>query len=875
MQKVHSFSTRIALSFGALFSVTMLGAVVLWYAGLPWLDVRGARAQQLVEATRNLESLANQKLTTIRAIISQRRGEVMVLSESKILSDLLIQGDDKGLQKNLVQMFERQERAYPGTYQGLRVVDRQNGLVLASSQPDEAGKPFVHAGLAQRAAQPGVTELLEEIIGAHGPALAIVRPIAVLDDEGYPVESAQGILVATLEISAVVEPGIGNERVGYEQPGVTLIRSAKGDALARFPAGQEKPDAFWRSESMARSFEGALELPDGDGSMVLAVYRHIQLNHAQGWTLIHYQPEMQALAGLKTRLQTVILGGLFITTAALVLILWSARRLTSPLRRLADTARHFGEGDLSSRAVTAQDDSREFLHLAQAFNGMASSVAHNQQNLEAMVAQRTHWLSVQEESLRQSEENLSITLNSIGDAVIATDSAGLITRMNPTAERLTGWRLVDAIGQKLPTVFRIVSAQTRLPVVNPVERVMHQGHVVGLSNHTTLLARDDREYQIADSAAPIRHTNGAIVGVVLVFSDVTEKHRVEEALHASLQDRSDVLSALDEHAVVATTDTEGAITFVNDKFCDISQYTREELMGQNHRILSSGHHPKEFYEDMWTTIKAGRAWHGEVKNRAKDGSFYWLDTTIVPVIDHASGQPKLFRAIQAVITDRVKAQQSLQNSLKEKTALLLEVHHRVKNNLQVIASLLRLEMGRSEHEAAKAVLKDMQARVRSMAILHETIYRAGTFAAIDLGGYIEKIATQSFKSMNTTPGSVQLRLELGFVPVSLDQATPCGLLLSELMSNSLKHGFPEGHTGEIYVELSPLAKSGDWRLRVSDTGVGLPLDFAEKREKSLGLQLASSLAVQMGGTLDMGAGPQAVFTVDFKADKPASIVINL
>jgi PAS domain S-box-containing protein len=875
MPKVHSFSTRIALSFGALFSVTMVGAIVLWYAGMPWLNVEGARAHRLVEATRNLESLANQELTSIRAIISQRRGEVMVLSENKALSDQLVQGDRTGLQKSLMQMFERRERAYPATYQALRVVAPLSGLVLASSQAEEVGKQFVHADLLKRAAQPGVTELLEEIHGTEGPTLAIVRQMAALDDEGYPIDTSQGILVATLEVNGVVQAGIANDRVGYEQPGVTLIRSAKGDVVTRFPVGQEKPNAFWRSEVMARSFEGALHLPDGDGAMVLAVYRHVQLNHAQGWTLIHYQPETEALAGLKAQLQAVVIGGLSITAAALILILWSARRLTAPLRRLTETAQRFGEGDLSSRAVTAPDDSREFLDLAQAFNGMASSVAHNQHNLEAMVAQRTHSLSLQEETLRQSEENLSITLNSIGDAVIATDSAGLIARMNPTAERLTGWPLADAIGQKLPTVFRIVSAQTRMPLVNPVERVMDQGHVVGLSHHTTLLARDGHEYQIADSAAPIRNASGHIVGMVLVFSDVTEQQRVEEALRVSLQDRSDVLSALDEHAIVATTDTDGVITFVNDKFCDISQYSREELLGQNHRIINSGHHPREFFQNLWTTIKVGHVWHGEIKNRAKDGTYYWVDTTIVPVIDHATGQPKQFRAIRAVITDRIKAQQSLQNSLKEKTALLLEVHHRVKNNLQVITSLLRLEVGRSENEAATAVLKDMQGRVRSMAILHESIYRAGTFAAIDLGGYIEQLATQSFKTLLTTPGSVQLRLELGFVPVGLDQATPCGLLLSELMSNSLKHGFPEGHTGEVHVELSALTKTGYWRLRLSDTGIGLPQDFAARREKSLGLQLASSLAAQMGGVLDIGAGPQAIFTVDFKVEKPASIVINL
>ena len=134
------------------------------------------------------------------------------------------------------------------------------------------------------------------------------------------------------------------------------------------------------------------------------------------------------------------------------------------------------------------------------------------------------------ETLRQREENISITLNSIGDAVIATDAAGLITRMNPVAERLTGWPLADAMGQPLTAVFHIISAETRLPSVNPVQLVMDHGQVVGLANHTALIARGGQEYQIADSAAPIRDATDAIVGVVLVFSDVTKKYLDEMAL---------------------------------------------------------------------------------------------------------------------------------------------------------------------------------------------------------------------------------------------------------------------------------------------------------------------------------------------------------
>ncbi|MFQ5645113.1 MAG: PAS domain S-box protein, partial [Thiogranum sp.] len=132
--------------------------------------------------------------------------------------------------------------------------------------------------------------------------------------------------------------------------------------------------------------------------------------------------------------------------------------------------------------------------------------------------------------LRQRENYLSLTLNSIGDAVIATDARGRISRMNPVAESLTGWRQNDAQGQPLPEVFKIINAHSREPVDNPVEKVLASGQIVGLANHTVLIARDGNEYQIADSGAPIMDEKGKILGVILVFRNVTEEYRQQEAL---------------------------------------------------------------------------------------------------------------------------------------------------------------------------------------------------------------------------------------------------------------------------------------------------------------------------------------------------------
>lgn len=214
-------------------------------------------------------------------------------------------------------------------------------------------------------------------------------------------------------------------------------------------------------------------------------------------------------------------------------------------------------------------------------------------------------------------------------------------------------------------------------------------------------------------------------------------------------------------------------------------------------------------------------------------------------------------------------------SLLEKEALLKEMHHRVKNNLQVIFSLLGLEVGRSTQDETRMVLGDMQSRIRTMALLHESLFRSSTFSSLDLAAYLRQLSTQVFSTMRLHADALRLELDLDAVTIGMDQATPCGLLVNELISNSLKHGFPEGRSGEIRLELHTIAGTNQVHLKVSDTGIGLSTDFEEKRQHSLGLQLAVDLAKQIGGELTISRVPQLSFELRFAIKEINPLVLKL
>ncbi len=361
--------------------------------------------------------------------------------------------------------------------------------------------------------------------------------------------------------------------------------------------------------------------------------------------------------------------------------------------------------------------------------------------------------------------------------------------------------------------------------------------------------------------------SGKLTRVVGTHVDIHERKLAEERLRESSEFLDNLFHSAS--APIVVWDPLFRITRFNRAFEQLTGRRAEDVLGRDLPVLFPPDRVGELMALLRPTLE-GEPWQGvEMPIQHVDGSVrlvLWNSATLLG----ADGRTPVATIVQGQdITERKQTELLLRTSLREKEALLKEVHHRVKNNLQVITSLLRLEVARNPESGTVGVLREMQGRIRSMALLHETLYRSGNLEQVDLAVYLERVAGQTFRAQNEGKPNVRLRLELTWCPVSIDQAIPCGLIVNELVSNCLKHAFPARRGGEIAISLRPADLKGHVQIAVADDGPGLPADFATRRQGSLGVQLVEDLARQLEGTLEVGRAAGASFTVTFPLDTGA------
>src|SRR5215207_9873515 len=273
---------------------------------------------------------------------------------------------------------------------------------------------------------------------------------------------------------------------------------------------------------------------------------------------------------------------------------------------------------------------------------LENRVEERTSQLEATIAE----LESNQQELRHSEEIFRLLVEGVKVyAVFMLGPDGRIVSWNEGAERIQGYEVSDVVGEHFSVFYTDEDVDRGLP-----GEELRVAAIEGRFEEEGLRVRKDGTLFQADVViAALRDEAGDLRGFSQVTRDITARKEAEEALRSSLRKMADLKAALDESAVVAITDEHGKITYVNDKFCEISKYYMEELVGQDHRILNSGYHTREFFENLWSTIARGDVWRGEIWNQAQDGTLYWVETTIVPFLDEA-GRPDQYFAICNDIT---------------------------------------------------------------------------------------------------------------------------------------------------------------------------------------------------------------------------------
>ena len=325
-----------------------------------------------------------------------------------------------------------------------------------------------------------------------------------------------------------------------------------------------------------------------------------------------------------------------------------------------------------------------------------------------------------------------------------------------------------------------------------------------------------------------------------------------------IRELTDVKFALDQSAIVATTEVTGEITYVNDKFCRISGYAREELLGHDHRIVNSGFHPKEFFRSLWGTIAGGQIWHGEIRNRAKDGSLYWVDTTIVPFVD-GTGMPYQFMAIRFDITERKRAEAKLleQQTLARLGEMAAVVAHEVKNPLAGISGALQVISSRLPVDGSdRAVIGDILKRIGSLNNMVQDLLlfsrpRAPAVSPTGIGALLSETAAVVRRDPALANVRVDINDENPTLRIDREQMR---IVFQNLLLNAAQA--MDGHgTIEIHVETGPQS----CQVSVSDEGPGLSPEVSEEmfepffttkhRGSGLGLPTARRIAEAHGGEL--------------------------
>jgi PAS domain S-box-containing protein len=427
-------------------------------------------------------------------------------------------------------------------------------------------------------------------------------------------------------------------------------------------------------------------------------------------------------------------------------------------------------------------------------------------------------------------------LSSMVDSLIVLDKDGTIQIVYQAVLDLLGYTSAELVGNSLEKIVVDDEIQAFTPralskVAFIRDKETHFQNKYGL------------KIPVSYSLSVLRDSRGNFNGAVCVGHNITARIEAENALRESEARYRTLFDQSPFGVLLVDPETTSFIEF-NDSMAKMLGYSRSEFGKLNVADIELIENPEDTKQHFEKILREGQD-EFESKLRTIKGE---IRTVVVNIQVIELAGKKIFLDIIRDVTESKRAEEQIRTSLAEKEVLLREIHHRVKNNLQIISSLLYLQTKRAKDEETIATLQDSQNRVKAMSLIHEKLYQTENLSHINMEEYILSLVQSLFTSFGVTTNTIDLQVLATDVYFGVDLAIPCGVIINELISNALKYAFPNGSKGSIRIEVET-SREGGWELKVEDDGIGLPDDLNIERSNSLGLQLVSNLVEQLNGEI--------------------------
>ncbi|PIK89491.1 histidine kinase [Synechococcus sp. 65AY6A5] len=465
-----------------------------------------------------------------------------------------------------------------------------------------------------------------------------------------------------------------------------------------------------------------------------------------------------------------------------------------------------------------------------------------------------------EVALKESEERFRQSFEWSPIAKAMTHLDGTYLQINAAFTETLGYTLEDLEGK---TVLDITHPDDIAVTLESTNRLL-AGEVHHCEQEQRYIHKNGQIVYALLRITLVRTAQGDPSYFLSQILDITERKQAEAGLR---QSELSLRGIFEQSALgISIVDRQGRYLKVNPALEEILGYSGAELVNKSFCDLT---HPDDLEEDwrLFQEVLNGQRdrYHLEKRYIHRSGKVVWCRLAVSAVRD-PEGKNLFIIGISEDITEEKRAELQIQAALQEKEILLREIHHRVKNNLQIISSLLRLQADQIKSHKYARVFKDAGSRIQAMSLIHEGLYQSNNLAAVDLRQYLHNLISNLFHSYGVNPEIIRASIRAEGIRLNLDEAVLCGLIINELVTNSLKYAFPKGRSGQIDVHFKQTRTYT--QLRVSDNGIGLPSNFDFKETQSLGLQLVATLTDQLQGKIELRNKSGTTFIITFPRSQP-------